>query len=183
MSIAPTSRAPQEIFKAYDIRGIVEKALTPDVVEAIGQAIGSEGKARGVTEIAIGRDGRLSGPGLAAALARGIQSAGVNVVDVGRVATPMLYFAAYHLDTRSGVMVTGSHNPPEYNGLKILLAGETLAAGAPPAHRGRLRQRRRRRHRAGAVPRPRLRGDRALLRGRRQLPPPPSRPQQAREPA
>lgn len=130
MSIAPTSRAPQEIFKAYDIRGIVEKALTPDVVEAIGQAIGSEGKARGVTEIAIGRDGRLSGPGLAAALARGIQSAGVNVVDVGRVATPMLYFAAYHLDTRSGVMVTGSHNPPEYNGLKILLAGETLAAEA-----------------------------------------------------
>ena len=122
--------APQEIFKAYDIRGIVEKALTPDVVEAIGQAIGSEGKARGVTEIAIGRDGRLSGPGLAAALARGIQSAGVNVVDVGRVATPMLYFAAYHLNTRSGVMVTGSHNPPEYNGLKILLAGETLAAEA-----------------------------------------------------
>ena len=130
MSIAPSSRAPQEIFKAYDIRGIVEKALTPDVVEAIGQAIGSEGKARGVTEIAIGRDGRLSGPGLAAALARGIQSAGVNVVDVGRVATPMLYFAAYHLNTRSGVMVTGSHNPPEYNGLKILLAGETLAAEA-----------------------------------------------------
>jgi len=131
MSIPAAERtAPPEIFKAYDVRGIVGRTLTPEVVEAIGQAIGSEGKKRGVKEIAIGRDGRLSGPDLSAALARGIQGSGINVVDVGRVATPMLYFAAYHLNTRSGVMVTGSHNPPDYNGLKILLAGETLAAEA-----------------------------------------------------
>jgi phosphomannomutase/phosphoglucomutase len=122
--------APPEIFKAYDVRGIVGRTLTPEVVEAIGHAIGSEGKKRGVKEIAIGRDGRLSGPELSAALARGIQASGLDVVDVGRVATPMLYFAAYHLNTRSGVMVTGSHNPPDYNGLKMVLAGETLAAEA-----------------------------------------------------
>ena len=127
---AANRTAPPEIFKAYDVRGIVGKTLTPEVVEAIGRAIGSEGRKRGVKEIAIGRDGRLSGPELSAALARGIQASGVDVVDVGRVATPMLYFAAYHLDTRSGVMVTGSHNPPDYNGLKILLGGETLAAEA-----------------------------------------------------
>ncbi|MGE5525487.1 MAG: phosphomannomutase/phosphoglucomutase [Rhodospirillaceae bacterium] len=127
---AATRTAPPEIFKAYDVRGIVGKTLTPEVVERIGQAIGSEGRKRGVREIAIGRDGRLSGPDLSAALARGIQASGVDVIDVGRVATPMLYFAAYHLNTRSGVMVTGSHNPPDYNGLKILLGGETLAAEA-----------------------------------------------------
>ena len=124
------TRLPQEIFKAYDIRGIVGKTLTPPIVIAIGRAIGSEGRARGVREIAVGRDGRLSGPELAAALAEGIQAAGVDVIDVGRVATPMLYFAAHHFGTLSGVMVTGSHNPPDYNGLKIMLAGDTLAADA-----------------------------------------------------
>jgi phosphomannomutase/phosphoglucomutase len=139
MTEARTGRAvPPEIFKAYDIRGIVETALTPEVTQAIGQAIGSEGRDRGVKAIAIGRDGRLSGPALAAALARGIQSAGVDVIDVGRVATPMLYFAAYHLGTMSGVSVTGSHNPPEYNGLKIVLAGETLAGEAIQALRTRI---------------------------------------------
>ena len=129
---------PQEIFKAYDIRGIVGKTLTPPLVIAIGRAIGSEGRARGVREIAIGRDGRLSGPDLAAALAEGIQAAGVDVVDVGRVATPMLYFAAHHLGTLSGVMVTGSHNPPDYNGLKIMLAGDTLAGDAIQGLRQRI---------------------------------------------
>ena len=125
-----TSLAPPEIFKAYDVRGIVGRTLTPEVVETIGLAIGSEGRKRGQKTICIGRDGRLSGPELSAALARGIQASGVDVIDVGRVATPMLYFAAYHLETRSGVMVTGSHNPPDYNGLKILLGGDTLAAEA-----------------------------------------------------
>jgi len=125
-----TSLAPPEIFKAYDVRGIVGRTLTPEVVAAIGQAIGSEGKKRGQKAICIGRDGRLSGPELSAALARGIQASGLDVIDVGRIATPMLYFAAYHLGTRSGVMVTGSHNPPDYNGLKILLGGDTLAAEA-----------------------------------------------------
>jgi phosphomannomutase/phosphoglucomutase len=119
---------PREIFKAYDIRGIFGKTLTTEIVEAIGQAIGSEARARGLAEIAIGRDGRLSGPELAQALAKGLQKSGVSVVDVGMVATPMLYFAAHTLCNYSGVMVTGSHNPAEYNGLKMVLGGETLAA-------------------------------------------------------
>src|SRR5215210_778551 len=141
MTGARTGRAvPPEIFKAYDIRGIVETALTSEVTEAIGQAIGSEGRDRGVKAIAIGRDGRLSGPDLAAALARGIQSAGLDVIDVGRVATPMLYFAAYHLGTMSGVSVTGSHNPPDYNGLKIMLAGDTLSGEAIQELRVRIEQ-------------------------------------------
>jgi phosphomannomutase/phosphoglucomutase len=129
---------PLEIFKAYDIRGIVGRTLTPDVVEAIGRAVGTEGKARGRRSIVIGRDGRLSGPELGAALARGIQASGADVIDVGQVATPMLYFAAHHLDTLSGVMVTGSHNPPDYNGLKVMLAGETLAGEAIQALRHRI---------------------------------------------
>ena len=129
---------PPEIFKAYDIRGVVGKTLTPEIVEAIGQAIGSEAAARNQSAICVGRDGRLSGPELAAALARGIQKSGVNVIDVGRVATPMLYFATHHLKTGSGVMVTGSHNPPDYNGLKMVLGGETLAAEAIQQLRQRL---------------------------------------------
>ena len=135
---AAARRVPPEIFKAYDIRGIVETALTPEVTEVIGRAIGSEARERGVTAIAIGRDGRLSGAALAAALARGIQASGVDVVDIGMVATPMLYFATYHLGTLSGVSVTGSHNPPEYNGLKIMLAGDTLSGEAIQALRTRI---------------------------------------------
>ena len=117
---------PKEIFKAYDIRGIVGKTLTPAIVEAIGRSIGSEAVRRAVPAIVIGRDGRLSGPELAGALASGIQSAGVNVIDLGMVTTGMLYFATYELGTGSGVMVTGSHNPADYNGLKMMLGGETL---------------------------------------------------------
>jgi phosphomannomutase/phosphoglucomutase len=118
---------PKEIFKAYDIRGIVGKTLTPEIVEAIGQALGSEALARQQNTICIGYDGRLSGPELAAALSRGIRQTGVNVIGLGMVATPMVYFAAYELGTACGVMVTGSHNPPDYNGLKMVLAGETLS--------------------------------------------------------
>ena len=118
---------PAEIFKAYDIRGVVGKTLTPEITEQIGHAIGSEGIARGAKRIAIGRDGRLSGPALSEALARGLTRAGCDVVDIGMVPTPVLYFATHHLQTQSGVMVTGSHNPPEYNGLKVVLAGQTLA--------------------------------------------------------
>ncbi|MEQ1591025.1 MAG: phosphomannomutase/phosphoglucomutase [Thiobacillaceae bacterium] len=129
---------PKEIFKAYDIRGIVGKSLTPDIVEAIGHAIGSEAAARKQTEICIGRDGRLSGEELAAALARGIRKAGIGVVDLGMVATPMTYFAAYQLNTNSAVMVTGSHNPPDYNGLKMVLGGETLSGDTIQALRARL---------------------------------------------
>jgi phosphomannomutase / phosphoglucomutase len=119
-----------EIFKAYDIRGIVGKTLTPEACELIGRAIGSEARALECTRLAIGRDGRLSGPELAAAVARGLQASGVDVIDIGQVATPMLYFATYHLGTGSGIMLTGSHNPPDYNGLKMMLAGETLAGEA-----------------------------------------------------
>lgn len=128
----------REIFKAYDIRGIVDKTLTAAGVEAIGQAIGSEALARGLTTIAIGRDGRLSGPTLSSALARGIQKSGVQVVDVGMVATPMLYFAAHQLAQSSGVMVTGSHNPPDYNGLKMVLGGDTLSGAAIVSLRTRI---------------------------------------------
>jgi phosphomannomutase/phosphoglucomutase len=115
-----------EIFKAYDIRGIVDKTLTADAVRAIGQAIGSEARARNQVAIAVGRDGRLSGARLAAALAEGICAAGVDVIDVGCVPTPLSYFAAFELGTNSAISVTGSHNPPDYNGLKIVLGGETL---------------------------------------------------------
>ena len=120
-----TAIAP-EIFKAYDIRGIVGKSLTVDAVRAIGQALGSEARERNLSTIAIGRDGRLSGPDLAAALAEGINAAGVDVVDIGCVPTPVTYFAAFELGTDSCVSVTGSHNPPDYNGLKMVLGGQTL---------------------------------------------------------
>jgi phosphomannomutase/phosphoglucomutase len=129
---------PHEIFKAYDIRGIVGKTITAENVEKIGHAIGSEARARNLTAIAIGRDGRLSGTELSQALARGIRKSGIDVVDVGMVATPMLYFAAHELCQYSGVMVTGSHNPPEYNGFKIVLGGQTLAADTIQALRVRM---------------------------------------------
>ncbi len=131
---------PKEIFKAYDIRGIVGKSLTPEIIEAIGHAIGSEAVARSQHSIVIGRDGRLSGVEFSAALARGIRKSGINVIDVGRVATPMVYFAAYHLGSHSAVMITGSHNPPDYNGLKIVLGDETLAGDAIQALRTRIEQ-------------------------------------------
>jgi phosphomannomutase / phosphoglucomutase len=121
---------PPEIFKAYDIRGVVGRTLTAQGVELIGRALGSECRVRGGESIAVGRDGRLSGPELAEALARGIRASGANVVDVGMVTTPMGYFAAHELRTGSAVMVTGSHNPPEYNGLKMVLSGITLAGEA-----------------------------------------------------
>jgi phosphomannomutase / phosphoglucomutase len=131
---------PKEIFKAYDIRGVVGKTLSADIVEAIGHAIGSEAAARGQRTIAIGRDGRLSGTDLIAAVARGIQKSGVNVIDVGCVATPMVYFAAFQLNTNCAVMLTGSHNPPDYNGLKIVLGGETLSNEAIQSLRIRIEQ-------------------------------------------
>jgi len=121
---------PPEIFKEYDIRGIVDQSLTDEIVELIGHAIGSETLARQQTRIAIGYDGRLSGPRFIQALARGIQKSGIDVIDVGRVATPMVYFAAFQLQTDCAVMITGSHNPPTYNGIKIVLAGETLSGAA-----------------------------------------------------
>jgi phosphomannomutase/phosphoglucomutase len=116
-----------EIFKAYDIRGIVDKSLTESAAEQIGRALGTTAARKNVKKFVVGRDGRLSGPKLAAALTRGLNAAGMDVVDIGVVATPMVYFGTYHFDTGSGVMVTGSHNPPEYNGLKMMVAGDTLS--------------------------------------------------------
>jgi phosphomannomutase/phosphoglucomutase len=124
-----TSIAP-EIFKAYDIRGIVDRTLTEEAAERIGRALATTANAKGVKRFVVGRDGRLSGPRLSRALARGLNAGGADVVDIGVVATPMVYFATHLFGTGSGVMVTGSHNPPDYNGLKMMLAGETLAADA-----------------------------------------------------
>ncbi|MFT5896119.1 MAG: phosphomannomutase/phosphoglucomutase [bacterium] len=114
------------IFRAYDIRGVVTDTLTPAAVEQIGRAFGSECKERKIATVVVARDGRLSGPDLIQALSNGIQSAGVNVIDIGMVPTPVLYFATYHLNTGTGIMVTGSHNPPEYNGLKMVLGEDAL---------------------------------------------------------
>ena len=125
--VLPMTKLPQEIFKAYDIRGIVDKSLTETVTEQIGQAIGTEATLAGDRSVVIGRDGRLSGPSLATALSEGIRSTGCDVVDIGMVPTPVTYFATHHLETGSAVSITGSHNPPEYNGLKVMIAGETLA--------------------------------------------------------
>ena len=114
------------IFKAYDIRGIVDRTLTEAAARAIGAAFGAEARARGVAEVAVGRDGRLSGPRLAAALIEGIRASGTAVADIGMAATPMVYFAGFHLGSRSGIAITGSHNPPEYNGMKLTLAGDPV---------------------------------------------------------
>src|SRR5579864_9336235 len=114
------------IFKAYDIRGIVGKTLDAGIARQIGQAFGAAARAKGEKAVVVGRDGRLSGPELTAALAAGLQEAGVDVIDVGMVVTPMVYFATHVLGAQSGVMVTGSHNPPDYNGFKMVLAGEAI---------------------------------------------------------
>ena len=125
------TQVPSTIFRAYDIRGVVDETLTEAGVEAIGQAIGSEAQARGESRVVVARDGRLSGPRLIKALTRGLTASGCDVVDIGMVPTPVLYFATHTLEgTRSGVMLTGSHNPPDYNGLKMVLGGETLSGEA-----------------------------------------------------
>ena len=121
---------PHEIFKAYDIRGIVDQSLTEEMCFLIGKALGSEAQKQGVTETVIGRDGRLSGPRLGEALANGFMAVGIDVIDVGMVPTPTLYFSTQHFKNGTGVQVTGSHNPPEYNGLKMMLNGTTLSGQA-----------------------------------------------------
>jgi len=116
----------KDIFRAYDIRGIVENALTPDAVQQIGQAFATEALSQGQKTVVIGRDGRLSSPELAKCLSEGLCAGGCDVIDVGMVPTPVLYYATHKLKTGTGIMVTGSHNPPQYNGLKMLIAGNTL---------------------------------------------------------
>ena len=117
------------IFKAYDIRGVVGQTINEAFAEHLGRAFGSQAIAAGEKAVAVGRDGRLSGPGLVAALARGLASAGLDVVDLGAVTTPMLYYVAATRGAhgcRSGIMVTGSHNPKDYNGFKMVLAGRAI---------------------------------------------------------
>ena len=113
------------IFKAYDIRGVVPSTIHEDMAEALGKAFGTVALAQGERTVAVGRDGRLSGPALSAALMRGLRAVGVAVIDVGAVTTPMLYFAASTL-CRSGIQVTGSHNPRDYNGFKMVMAGRAI---------------------------------------------------------
>ena len=117
-----------EIFKAYDIRGIVDVSLTTEIVEQIGRAIGSEALTAGDSSVAIGRDGLLSGPCISNALRQGIHGTGCNTIDIGMVPTPLTYFATHELQAGSSVSVTGSHNPPNYNGLKVMVDTHTLAA-------------------------------------------------------
>lgn len=150
-----TTTISPSIFKAYDIRGVVDDTLTVDAVRAIGLALGALARKAGTRETVIGRDGRLSGPKLVAALSDGFRAAGVGVIDIGMVPTPVVYYATFELGTGTGVAVTGSHNPPDYNGLKMVIAGdaiygdaiqslrEAIASGAvaevPAAQRGGLR--------------------------------------------
>jgi phosphomannomutase/phosphoglucomutase len=129
---------PESIFRAYDIRGVVGKTLGSRIAQELGRAIGSEAHDRGQQTIVVGRDGRQSSPELGEALIDGLRATGRDVIDIGRVPTPVLYFATHYLNTGSGVMVTGSHNPPEYNGLKILLGQETLFGDDITALRTRL---------------------------------------------
>ena len=116
----------KSIFKAYDIRGIIGKTLDSSIARQIGQSFGSAAIGKGRRSVVIGRDGRLSGPELSDSLAAGLNAAGVDVIDIGMVATPMVYFATHSLEADSGIMVTGSHNPPDYNGFKMVLAGEAI---------------------------------------------------------
>ena len=118
------------IFRAYDIRGVVGETLDAGIAELIGQAIGSLMQEQDLYYIVVGRDGRLSGPDLSHGLIEGLRKAGRSVIDIGVVPTPAVYFATHHLHTGCGVAVTGSHNPPDYNGFKIVVGGETLSGDA-----------------------------------------------------
>ena len=124
--INPQEPIQKEIFRSYDIRGVVGKTLTPSVVYQIGQALGTLIKQRSTPALALGRDGRLSGASLSEALAQGVLSTGCNVIDIGQVPTPLLYFATHHLGIPNGVMITGSHNPSDYNGLKMVIDHQAL---------------------------------------------------------
>ena len=129
---------PEEIFKAYDIRGIVGESLTVENILFIGHAIGSEAKARGLDSIVFARDGRLSGPELGKALVTGLLASGMKVIDIGMLPTPTLYYAAAELSNGTGVMLTGSHNPSNYNGIKMVLGGDTLSGDVIQSLRQRI---------------------------------------------
>lgn len=134
----PAPRIPAAIFRAYDIRGKVGDSLTVEFAHIIGQAFASEALDQGQNKIVVARDGRLSSLDFSAALIKGICSTGAQVVNIGQVPTPVLYFACHHLKTGTGIMVTGSHNPPQYNGFKMVLQGNALAGEAITALRLRI---------------------------------------------
>lgn len=131
---APKARSTvtvdRSIFRAYDIRGVVGQSLDENVARLIGQAVGSLMAEQGLREIVVGRDGRLSGPSLSEALIEGLRVAGRDVIDIGLAPTPVVYFGAFQLNTGCCIALTGSHNPPDYNGFKIVVGGETLHGGA-----------------------------------------------------
>ncbi|KIQ01011.1 phosphomannomutase/phosphoglucomutase [Pseudomonas sp. BIGb0408] len=127
MTAPQAPKLPADIFRAYDIRGVVGAGLTPETAYWIGRAIGSQSIAEGEPNVSVGRDGRLSGPTLVQQLIQGLVDSGCQVSDVGMVPTPVVYYAAHVLAGKSAVMLTGSHNPPDYNGFKIVIAGDTLA--------------------------------------------------------
>jgi phosphomannomutase/phosphoglucomutase len=128
--VAAPVKVDPTIFRAYDIRGVVGKSLTAPIAKLLGQSIGTVMREKGLREMVVGRDGRLSGPELAGALSDGLRAAGIDVIDIGAVPTPVVYYAAFRFNTGCGVAVTGSHNPPDYNGFKIVVGGETLSEGA-----------------------------------------------------
>jgi phosphomannomutase/phosphoglucomutase len=129
VSLAPVA-IDRSIFRAYDIRGVVGETLDASVAELIGQAIGSLMHDKGLDDIVVGRDGRLSGPMMSEALIAGLRKSGRNVIDIGLVPTPVVYFGSYHLRTGCCVSITGSHNPPDYNGFKVVVGAETLSGAA-----------------------------------------------------
>ena len=145
-----TSHYPASVFKAYDIRGTVPDPLNAGFARALGRALAGQAREQGVSALVVGRDGRLSSPELAQALQEGILDGGIDTIDIGQVPTPLVYYAAYTQGVGSGVAITGSHNPPQYNGFKMMMAGKALygsgvqalraamnaaAAGAAPAAR------------------------------------------------
>nr|WP_233583189.1 phosphomannomutase/phosphoglucomutase [Candidimonas sp. SYP-B2681] len=117
---------PDAVFKAYDIRGTVPEQLNPDFARLLGLALAERARAEGIAALVVGYDGRLSSPDLAAALREGLQQGGINTIDIGMVPTPLVYFATHVRKTGSGVAITGSHNPPNYNGFKMMMGGKTL---------------------------------------------------------
>ena len=131
-SIAP------EIFRAYDIRGLVDRNLTAEAVSWIGRAFAAQAFEQGFRRVAVGGDGRRSTERLREALVSGLAEGGCDVIDVGCVPTPLLYYATYALETGTGIMITGSHNPPEYNGLKMLIGGAVLSGDAIQGLRSRI---------------------------------------------
>lgn len=138
IDVSTIEAVPASIFRSYDIRGIVDETLTEDGVYQIGRALGAEADARGQKTIVVARDGRHSSAPLREALCKGLLESGRDVLDIGVAPTPVLYFATHHLDAKSGVMITGSHNPAQYNGLKIVLDGQTLSGEAIQAIRQRV---------------------------------------------